>query len=124
MKLMILSMLVVCSAAAHATDSITPCLTEVVKTAAGIKSYEVQLVADSQKGYHTMQIYKNEGAARTQLPSVEIYFQSKQGVSSFISVESRDEVMAYRERVAPTREGAVLINDGAEHLSLKITCYL
>jgi hypothetical protein len=109
---------------AHAGDRTTSCLTEVVKTPNGVKSYEVQLVADDQKGYHTMRIYKNEGPNRTELPPVAIFYQSEGQLSKLISVETREAVMVYRERVAPTREGAVRIEDGTDLRQLKMTCYL
>jgi hypothetical protein len=107
-----------------ASDRVTPCTTEVIRTPTGIKSFEVQLLASNGKGYHTMKIFKNEGAKRTELPAVEIFYRAEGRVSTMVSVKTRETVMAYRERAASTREGFVVIQDGSETLELEMTCYL
>ena len=121
---MLFAILTLVPVGAFAADRIMPCTTEVVRTAAGIKSFEIHLVAGDQRGYHTMKIYKNEGAVRSELPSVAIFFQSEGRASKFVSVETRQTVMVYRDRAAPTREGFVAIQDGRELLELSVTCYL
>ncbi len=117
-------LLTLISAGANAANRITPCTSEVVRTATGVKSFEVQLLADDRRGFHTMKIYKNEGARRTELSPVAIYYQAEGNVSKLVSVETRETVMAYRERAAPTREGFLLVRDGGKSLKLSMTCYL
>jgi hypothetical protein len=112
------------SIAAHAQDRVTPCNTESFQTASGaIKSFTIQLLASNSKGFHTMKINKIEGDQITKLPSLEIFHRSAGSVSEIVSVETRQTVMAYRERASSTREGEVLIKDGKKTLLLKMTCY-
>jgi hypothetical protein len=51
------------SMAAHAEqDRVTPCNTELFRTASGaIKFFTIQLLASNSKGFHTMKINKVEG---------------------------------------------------------------
>jgi hypothetical protein len=111
------------SMAAHAQNSVTPCITEVVQTSSGgTKYFDVHLLASKSNDYHTMIIIKNEDAQRTELPSLRIFHRSEEGKSKIVSIKHYETVMAY-SAIQP-REGFVLIEDDNETLKLKIKCYL
>jgi len=112
------------SAVAHGNDNVMRCQTEILRTATKSKSFSVELISSNTKGWHTMRIAKIEGARRTKLPAVPIFYRSAGNVSTMVAKETGQVVVAYRNAAAPTREGFVVIKDGQEVLQLQMTCYL
>lgn len=69
MKLLVAGLLLI-SAQAHAEDFLfMSCSAGPVRTAQGVKTYEAQMISEDRRGVHTIKIYSNSGAQRSEIGS-------------------------------------------------------
>lgn len=99
------------------------CVTGPVVSGNQVRTYELQLIGNT-KGVHSMLVYASSGPSRIELQKMTIYHSSPTpNVTAWVDVKSRETVLVYRERAAPTREGFVRIEDGGQIIQTGATCY-